>query len=63
MQSVHPPPQAAEEMEQKWQAYQEEIARKSSTGRIIVAEASGHGIQGEQPAIIVEAVQQLLENP
>ena len=56
-------PQAAEEMEQKWQAYQEEIARKSSAGRIIVAQASGHGIQGEQPAIIVEAVQQLLENP
>jgi pimeloyl-ACP methyl ester carboxylesterase len=57
------PPQAAEEMEQKWQAFQEEIAGKSSAGRIIVAEASGHGIQFEQPAIIVEAVQQLLENP
>ena len=57
------PPQEAEEMEQKWQAYQEEIAGKSSAGRIMVAEASGHGIQVEQPAIIVEAVQQLLESP
>ena len=55
--------QAAEEMEQKWQAYQEEIAGKSSAGRIMVAEASGHGIQVEQPDIIVEAVQQLLESP
>ncbi|NTV72570.1 MAG: hypothetical protein HGA71_20850, partial [Azonexaceae bacterium] len=57
------PPQEAEEMEQKWQTFQEEIARQSSFGRIIVAEASGHGIQVEQPAIIVKAVQQLLENP
>lgn len=56
-------PQAAAEMEQKWQAYQEEIARQSSTGRIIVAEASGHGIQLEQPAIIIESVQQLLQSP
>ncbi len=55
-------PRAAEEMEQKWQAYQEEIARQSSAGRIMVAEASGHGIQGEQPGIIIEAVQQLLES-
>ena len=57
------PPQEAGEMEQKWQAFQEEIASQSSVGRIIVAEASGHIIQLEQPAIIVEAVQQLLENP
>ena len=56
-------PQAAEEMERKWQAFQEEIARQSSAGQIIVAEASGHAIQGEQPAIIVEAVQQLLKSP
>ncbi len=57
------PPQEAEDVEQKWQAFQEEIARQSSIGRIIVAEASGHSIQFEQPAIIVEAVQQLLGNP
>jgi len=57
------PPQEAEEGEQKWQAFQEEIARQSSAGQIIVAEASGHGIQVEQPAIIVEAVQQLLKSP
>jgi pimeloyl-ACP methyl ester carboxylesterase len=57
------PPQEAEEGEQKWQAFQEEIARQSSAGRIIVAEASSHLIQGEQPGIIVEAVQQLLNGP
>jgi pimeloyl-ACP methyl ester carboxylesterase len=58
-----PRPSGTEETEQKWQAFQEEIARQSSAGQIIVAEASGHGIQGEQPAIIVEAVQQLLKRP
>jgi len=58
-----PMPSGTEETEQKWQAFQEEIARQSSAGRIIVAEASGHSIQGEQPAIIVEAVQQLLKRP
>ena len=57
------PPQEAEELEQKWQAFQEEIASQSSAGQVIVAEASGHTIQMDQPAIIIEAVQQLLENP
>jgi pimeloyl-ACP methyl ester carboxylesterase len=57
------PPQEAAEGEEKWQTFQEEIARRSSASRIIVAEASGHLIQVEQPGIIVEAVQQLLNGP
>ena len=56
-------PEAAQEMELKWQAFQEEMAKQSTAGEVIVAEASGHGIQAEQPAIIVEAVQQLLKSP
>jgi pimeloyl-ACP methyl ester carboxylesterase len=56
-------PQEAAEMEQKWQAFQEEIAGQSSSSQILVADASGHGIQFEQPAIIVEAVQQVLQSP
>ncbi len=56
-------PQAADEMEQKWQAFQEEIARQSSKSRIMVADASGHIIQAEQPSIIIQAVQQLLAGP
>lgn len=54
------PPQDAEELEQTWQAFQEEIARQSSSSQIMVAIDSGHVVQCEQPAIIIEAVQLLL---
>ncbi len=57
------PPQDAEAMEQKWQAFQEEMAKQSTASQIMVAEESGHTIQLDQPAIIVEAVRQVLGNP
>ena len=53
----------ASAMEQKWQVFQEEIAGQSTSSRMVVATDSGHGIQFEQPAVIVEAVQQLLKQP
>ncbi len=52
-------PDEAAKMEAQWQALQEEIAAKSSRSQIVVATSSGHGIQIEQPAIIVDAVRQL----
>jgi pimeloyl-ACP methyl ester carboxylesterase len=57
------PEQEAQDMEQKWAAFQTEIASKSSNGQVIVAENSGHGIQFEQPSVVIEAVQQLLVAP
>ncbi len=53
------PPDEAARMEAQWQAFQEEIAAKSSKSQIVVATSSGHLIQGEQPTIIVDAVRQL----
>lgn len=52
-------PDEAARMEAQWQAFQEEIAAKSSRSQIVVATSSGHLIQVEQPAIIVDAVHQL----
>jgi pimeloyl-ACP methyl ester carboxylesterase len=57
------PPADAAAMEQQWQAFQEEMAGQSTSSRIVVAANSGHAIQVEQPAVIVEAVQQLLGQP
>ncbi len=53
------PPDEAVKMEAQWQAFQEEIATKSSKSQIVVATSSGHIIQMEQPSIIVDAVRQL----
>ncbi len=52
-------PDEAAKMEAQWQAFQEEIGAKSSRSQIVVAASSGHLIQVEQPAIIVDAVRQL----
>lgn len=57
------PVSQADEMEEKWKHFQEEIAAQSTAGQLVVASGSGHLIQGEQPAIIVESIQQLLGQP
>ena len=57
------PPAEAEAMEQQWQTFQESIARQSTSSQLIVAENSGHGVQGEQPEIIIEAVRNLSGTP
>ncbi len=54
-------PDEAARMEAQWQTFQEEIAAKSSRSQIVVATSSGHLIQVEQPAIIVDAVRQLAQ--
>ena len=57
------PPAEAEAMEQQWQAFQEAIAGQSTSSQMVVAENSGHLVQMEAPAIIVEAVQRLSAKP
>ncbi len=57
------PPAERDAMEQQWTVFQEEIARQSTAGKVIVAENSGHLMQLEQPQVIVEAVKQVLKQP
>jgi pimeloyl-ACP methyl ester carboxylesterase len=40
---------------------QVELSRLSSNSRLLVAERSGHGIQIDQPDIVVDAIRQIVE--
>lgn len=40
---------------------QQDLAKLSSKGKLVIAEKSGHMIPWEQPEIIVEAVKQMVE--
>lgn len=43
-----------------WEAMQLELSQLSSNGKRIIAQDSGHGIVFDQPAIIVDSVQEML---
>jgi pimeloyl-ACP methyl ester carboxylesterase len=43
-----------------WPAAQKAMARLSTNGRLLVAEGSGHAIQLEQPAVVINAVDHLI---
>jgi pimeloyl-ACP methyl ester carboxylesterase len=43
-----------------WQAAQQQQATLSSNGRLIIAERSGHYIQWDQPALVIDAVRQVI---
>jgi pimeloyl-ACP methyl ester carboxylesterase len=47
-------------LEGVWQELQRELARRSPTGRQIIATGSGHYIQGDQPELVIEAVRSVL---
>lgn len=55
------PPAQAQRAEQTWQALQLELAQLSASGRLLVAEGSGHAIQIDQPGLVVGAIRQLVE--
>lgn len=55
------PPEQAKRAEQVWQELQTELVKLSSRGRLLVAEKSGHGIQIDQPGLVVEAIRQIVE--
>jgi len=44
-----------------WQATQSELAQLSSEGKQIIAEQSGHFIQLEQPDLVIDAIQEVVE--
>jgi pimeloyl-ACP methyl ester carboxylesterase len=55
------PAEQAIQAEQVWQELQMDLARLSSNSQLIVAEKSGHGIQIDQPDLVVEAIRQMVE--
>jgi pimeloyl-ACP methyl ester carboxylesterase len=49
-------------VENAWQKMQAELAGISTEASLVVAERSGHNIHIEQPEIIVDAIQQVLNS-
>jgi pimeloyl-ACP methyl ester carboxylesterase len=47
--------------EQTWQELQAELATLSPQGKLIVARESGHYIQLDQPELVIDAVQEVVE--
>jgi len=54
-------PEESERMEQVWREFQADLARRSSNGKQIIAEKSGHYIQFYQPELVIDAIRQVLE--
>lgn len=52
----------AKKFEQIWASLQRELAQKSSLGKLIVAEKSGHMIHWNEPELIVNAVQAIIKD-
>lgn len=46
---------------QEWQAMQSELAALSANSEQVIAEQSGHDIQLQQPAIVIEAIQRMVQ--
>jgi pimeloyl-ACP methyl ester carboxylesterase len=59
---IAPPPEVSAEVERIWRELQAELAGRSSRGRLVVAERSGHYIQLEQPDLVVAAIRQVVES-
>jgi len=55
------PAEQAKQSEQVWQELQADLAKLSSNSQILIAQESGHGIQLDQPGIVVDAVRQMVE--
>jgi pimeloyl-ACP methyl ester carboxylesterase len=54
-------PEEAERIEQIWKELQADLARRSSNGKQIIAEKSGHYIQFYQPELVIDAIRQVAE--
>ena len=53
-------PEVAQLLEETFVQLQNEMAALSTRGKVVVAEQSGHIIQLEQPALVIEAVREVL---
>ena len=54
-------PEEADRAEQWWAELQADLARRSSNGKQVIAEKSGHYIQFYQPDLVIDAVHQVVE--
>lgn len=54
-------PERADQAEQAWAELQADLARRSSSGRQIIAEKSGHYIQFDQPDLVIDSIRQVVE--
>jgi pimeloyl-ACP methyl ester carboxylesterase len=57
---THGRPDSSPEEEEDWRDMQADHARRSPTGRLIVAERSGHDIQLDQPDLVIEAIREVV---
>ena len=55
------PDEQAKHSEKVWQELQADLAKLSSNSRMLVAEKSGHGIQIDQPSLVVDTIKQMVE--
>lgn len=44
-----------------WQEWQSDLASRSINGKQIIAEKAGHGIQNDEPELVVNAIRQVVE--
>ena len=56
-----PPGVPAAAVEALWLPLQEDLAALVPGGRLVVAEESGHFIQGDQPELVIAAIQQVVD--
>ena len=59
-----PPGWSAEQLakrEQAWREMQADYSKRSTRGKLIIAENSGHYIQNDQPELVIDAVKQVVK--
>jgi pimeloyl-ACP methyl ester carboxylesterase len=56
------PADQAEQAEQTWQDMQADLAKLSSNSQLLVSEKSGHGIQIDQPELVVDVIRRMVES-
>ena len=54
------PDEVNERYEAAWQQMQGELAARSNSRRVVVAEGAGHSIHHDRPDLVVEAIRGLL---
>ena len=65
MKDMIPPGWSAQQLaerERVWRELQQEMARRSPQGRVVIAEKSGHYIQNDQPDLVIDAVRRVVES-
>ena len=57
-------PNASEELmtrvEAAWLELQRELASRSSRGRLVIAQRSGHNVQNDEPELVIEAIREVV---